>query len=73
MKILTWIMVNGASLVGVLQALVKAIKELVTGIVNLLSLFLTQEQAETSVKSVRNALNKVDGWLETLKGILIKL
>ncbi len=71
-KIISWVLVNGATLIGVLQALVKAIKELVTGVVNLLSLFMTAEAAEVSVKTVRAILNKVDELLEKVKGFLIK-
>ena len=71
-KIITWIMLNGATLLGVLQAIVKAIKELVTGVVNLLSIFMTAEAAEVSVKTVRAILNKVDELLEKVKGFLIK-
>lgn len=72
MKIFSWVMLNGATLIGVLQAIVKAIKELVTGIVNLLSLFLSAEQSEEAVATVRRALNFVDNILENLKGFLLK-
>ena len=71
-KIITWVMLNGATLLGVLQAIVKAVKELVTGIVNLLSLFMTKEAAEASVKVLRGALNKVDEFIEGVKGFLVK-
>lgn len=72
MKIITWILVNGATLLGVLQAIVKAVKEVLTGVVNLLSLFMPAEAAEKAVMAVRNALNAVDGWIEKLKGYLLK-
>lgn len=71
-KVISWVLVNGATLIGVLQAIVKAIKELVTGVVNLLSLFLTAEAAEVSVKTVRGILNTIDDALEKVKGFLIK-
>lgn len=71
-KIITWIMLNGATLLGVLQAIIKAIKELVTGVVNLLSIFMTAEAAEVSVKTLRGLLNKVDEAIEKVKGFLIK-
>lgn len=71
-KIISWVLVNGATLIGVLQAIVKAVKELVTGVVNLLSLFMSAEAAEISVKTVRGILNKVDDGLEKVKGFLIK-
>lgn len=71
-KILTWVMLNGATLIGVLQSIVKAIKELATGVVNLMSLFMTKEAAEVSVTTVRNVLNKVDSILENIKVYFIK-
>lgn len=70
-KIISWVMLNGATLLGVLQAIIKAIKELVTGVVNLLSLFLTDEAAEASVTTLRGLLNKVDGWIENIKTLLV--
>lgn len=72
MKVFTWIMANGATLLGVLQALIKAIKELVTGVVNLLSLFMTQEQADNAVATVRRALNAADAFIEKIKVYLLK-
>ena len=66
-KIFTWVLANGASLLGVLQALVKAVKELLTAIVNLVSLFIPGVTAQKWVDVVRGALNTVDGWIEKLK------
>lgn len=71
-KIITWILVNGATLLGCLQAIIKAIKELLTGLVNLLSLFMPQEAAEKTVAFVRNIMNIVDDFIEKIKGYLIK-
>jgi len=71
-KIITWVLVNGATLLGCLQAIVKAIKELLTGVVNLLSLFMTKAIAEKLVAAVRNAMNFVDELIEKIKGYLLK-
>jgi len=71
-KLITWLLLNGATLIGVLQSIVKAVKELVTGIVNLLSLFMSSEASESMVTKVRWALNTVDAVLENLKSYLIK-
>jgi hypothetical protein len=72
LKIWTWILANGATLLGCIQALIKAIKELLTGVINLISLFVPDILAQKWVDAVRNALNVVDGWIETIKGYLIK-
>jgi hypothetical protein len=72
LKIWTWILANGATLLGCLQALIKAIKELLTGVINLISLFIPGIAAQKWVEAVRGALNTVDGWIEAVKGYLIK-
>ncbi len=72
LKVITWIMANGATLLGLLQAIVKAVKELLTGVVNLISLFMPQETANKAVEAVRNVLNMVDDVIEKVKGYLLK-
>ena len=71
-KIITWIMLNGATLLGCLQAVIKALKELLTGVVNLVSLFLPDVASKNLVKAVRETLNKIDEVIETIKEFLIK-
>jgi hypothetical protein len=71
-KIITWVLANGATLIGLIQAILKAIKELLTGIVNLLSLFIPKEKAEQAVNVVRAVINTIDYWIEKGKTILLK-
>lgn len=70
-KILAWLLVNGATVLGLLQAIVKAMKELLTGVINLLSLFIPSVAAQQIVKMVRDALNKVDEVIEMMKGYFL--
>ena len=70
-KLIVWVMANGATVLAVLQSIVKAIKELLTGVVNLLSLFMTKEAAEKAVKVVRDIMNKIDEWIEVIKEKLL--
>jgi len=70
-KIITWVLANGATVLGMVQAILKAIKELLTGVVNLLSLFMPLETAENLVYAVRGVVNAVDNFIEKLKGFLI--
>jgi len=72
MKIISWILLNGATLCGILQAIIKALKELATGIVNLISLFIPNSKIPAVVEKVRDAFNVVDGIIENIKGYLIK-
>ena len=71
-KIITWIFANGATLLGLVQAIIKAIKELLTGVVNLLSLFIPQASADKAVEVVRNILNAIDNGIESIKGFFLK-
>jgi hypothetical protein len=71
-KILNWLRANGATVCGVIQGVIKTIKEILTGIVNLLSLVMTQEQAEILVAKIRDILNIVDNVVEKLKDLLLK-
>jgi len=71
-KIFAWIMANGATLLGCLQAVIKAIKELLTGVVNLISLFIPQAAANSMVEVVRGVLNKIDDVIESIKGYLLQ-
>jgi len=70
-KIITWVLVNGATLLGCLQAVIKAIKELLTGVVNLLSIFMPQIAAQKGVEVIRNILNSIDDIIEKAKGYLL--
>jgi len=72
-KIISWVLVNGATLLGCLQAIVKAIKELLTGVVNLISIFLPNAASAKLVKVVRGIVNKFDEGIETVKGFLLKV
>jgi phage-related protein len=71
MKIVTWIMANGAALLGIVQGIVKVLKELCTLIIDLLSLFMPAEKAQAIVNGVRGLFNKIDGLIEKVKGYLV--
>jgi hypothetical protein len=70
-KILTWIKVNIASLVNAVQLVVKALKELLTAVINLLSIFFPVVGSQKLVLLVRAALEWVDAKLEWIKTKLV--
>lgn len=70
-KIWTWILANGASVLGIIQAVIKAVKEILTAVVNLLSIFIPSDKIEQIVMTVRNILNKIDEWIEIIKEKLL--
>ena len=51
--------------------MVKAVKEILTAVVNLLSIFIPSEKIEGVVMVVRNILNKIDEWIEIIKEKLL--
>jgi hypothetical protein len=71
-KIITWILANGATVLGLAQAIIKALKELATGIVNLLSLVIPNSKVPAIVEKVRGVFNIIDEVIEKIKGYLIK-
>lgn len=71
-KVVTWVMANGATLLGLVQAIIKAVKELLTGVVNLLSLIMPKAATAKIVEKVRSALNAIDDVIEKIKVHLLK-
>ena len=71
MKIITWILANGATILGLLQAIIKALKELATGVVNVLSLLIPNSKIKVIVEKVRAVFNKIDEWIEIIKDKLL--
>ena len=70
-KIISWILLNGASILGMIQAVIKAVKEILTAVVNLLSIFIPSDKIEGIVMTIRNILNKIDEWIEVIKDKLL--
>lgn len=70
-KILSWIGLNFVTILGIAQAAIKALKEILTGVVNLISLFMTKEQAELAVATLRSLVNKADEFIEIIKNKLL--
>ena len=71
-RILAWIKVNGATVLGVTQAAIKVLKELLTGVVNLVSLVLPKATSSKLVEQVRGILNTIDELVEKIKSYLLK-
>ena len=70
-KIVTWLKANLASVIGIIQAVIKALKEVLTAIVNLISIFIPSITAQKIVVAIRDFLNKIDDWIEQIKPYLI--
>lgn len=69
-NLLNWLKVNGASILGIIQAVIKCLKEVLTSVLNLLSI-LHATAAQTVVTKIRDFLNIIDGYLENIKTNLL--
>lgn len=66
-KIWNWLRLNLASILGLVQGVVKVIKELLTAIVNILFPLIPNAKFQQIVMAVRNVINVIDIWLEKIK------
>jgi hypothetical protein len=73
LKIFTWLKVNVASLLAGAQLIIKILKELLTAIVNVLSIFFPAVAAEKLVLAIRTGLNLIDDAITKIKDLLIPL
>lgn len=66
-KVITWLLANIATIFGLVQAIIKALKEILTGVINLISIVLPATKAQDIVLALRDALNAIDGFVESIK------
>jgi hypothetical protein len=71
-KIITWLKVNGATIIGLVQAVLKAVKEILTGVINILSLFVSASGAQAFVEKIRDFINTIDSYIENWKAKLLE-
>jgi hypothetical protein len=73
MNLIKWVPVNLAGIFGIVQAVVKLVKEVLTVVVNILfPLFPDEGKFEKFITKMRSIVNVVDSWIETIKGYLLK-
>jgi len=68
----TWIPLNIASILGIAQAIVKFLKEVLTACVNLLFPIIPSSKFKDTVEALRAFINKLDAVLENIKEALLK-
>jgi hypothetical protein len=66
-KIGSWLALNGIATLGIIQGILKLLKELLTAILDLISLFLPQSAIQKIVDKVRGVINAIDRIIETIK------
>ena len=73
MRLIRWIMLNGVSLLGAVQVVVKFVKEVLTLVVNMLFPIIPDGKFEDLVIKVRGWVEILDGWIERLKTAMLKV
>ena len=72
-KLLAWLPLNLASILGIVQGVIKLLKEILTAIVNILFPLIPGEgKFEQIVTKIRDIVNVADGWVEKIKSFLLK-
>ncbi|MEM3036134.1 MAG: hypothetical protein QXS18_04940 [Thermoplasmata archaeon] len=71
-KIVQWLSVNIASIFGITQAVLKFLKEIITAILNLLSILMPSSKFIDAVRKAREIVNIIDSWIEKIKGFFLK-
>jgi hypothetical protein len=73
-KILGTLPLTITSILGILQAVIKLAKEIITAVINILfPLFPDGAKFKTFVTKVRDFINKISDWFETVKSWLLKI
>lgn len=70
-KIWNWIKLNLVSMLGIVQGVVKVIKELLTAIINILFPLIPNVKFQEIVMAVRGVVNAVDEWIEKIKNLIL--
>lgn len=72
-KLIQWVALHGVSVLGIIQVVVKFIKEVLTLVVNMLFPIIPDGKFEDVILAVRSWVEKIDGWIEKGKVVLLKV
>lgn len=72
-KLLSWIPVNIAGLLGIVQGVLKCIKEILTVVINILLPIIPGDKFDDVVLKVRDIVNKIDEAVEKVKSFFLKI
>ena len=70
-KIIQWVMVFVAGNLGIVQAAIKFVKEVLTLIIDILFPIIPIAKFQKIVLAIRSGVEQVDGWVEKIKAWLI--
>ena len=70
-KVINWIRVVFSGVLGIIQGHLKVLKEVLTCAINIFSLLIPFEVAQTLIEGIRDIVNGIDGALENGKNWLL--
>jgi hypothetical protein len=71
-KLLAWLPKNIAALLGIVQVVIKFVKEVATLALDLIAPLIPGDKDDKAIKIVRDLCNNVDGWVQKIKDFLLK-
>lgn len=71
-KLKRWIPTNITAILGIVQTVIKFIKEVCTLLIDLICPIIPGDADKVMVEKVRGLCNTVDGWIEKIKQWLLK-
>lgn len=71
-KLLAWIPVNMAGILGIVQAVIKFIKEVLTLAIDLLLPIIPGDKFDKVVYATRDIVNKIDEIVEKIKNFFLQ-
>lgn len=72
-KLLTWLPKNLAAVLGIVQSIIKFVKEVATLALDIIAPLIPGDKDDKLIKIVRDFCNSVDGWVEKIKDFLLKV
>ena len=70
-KVWIWILANGASVLSMVQVGIKLVKEIITALLNFLSILFPSSKMQEFVLKARELINSIDEIVEKIKAYLI--
>jgi len=70
-KLIKWVMLNAASVIAMVQVVLKFVKEVLTAVVNILFPIIPDGPFEVIILKVRDIVNKIDEIVEKIKAKLV--
>ncbi len=72
-KLIAWLPSNLAAILGIIQAVIKFVKEVATLALDIIAPLIPGNNDDVIIGKVRDFCNAVDGWIEKIKDFLLSV